>query len=98
MSDRQRRRSPFKMLFRKGVTETILYLASREKARYSDIKKQKYVVGDRTLSRTLKELQRQDIIRREVLSTFPISTSYSLTEKGKAVARCLNELKDSLAL
>ncbi len=80
------------------MAETILFLASKEKARYSDIKKQKYVIGDRTLSHILKELQKQNIIERKVLSTFPISTNYSLTEKGKTVAKCLKELKEGLTL
>jgi DNA-binding HxlR family transcriptional regulator len=72
----------------------ILFLASVEKASYSDIKKQEYVVGDRSLSRVLKELQSGGLINREALATYPISTSYSLTGKGKIVAKHLNELKE----
>jgi len=83
-------------LFRKGSAEVILFLASVEKARYSEIKKQKYVVGDRSLSRILKELQERGLIRREALPTYPISTSYSLTDKGKIVAKNLNKLKEIL--
>lgn len=86
----------FKLLFRKGVPETLLFLASKGKARYSEIKRQGYVVGDRSLSRILKELQEHGIITRSVLSTFPISTEYSLTEKGEAVAKPLKKLKDLL--
>jgi len=67
-----------------------------EKARYSDIKKQEYVVGDRSLSRILKELQRRGLIHRQALPTYPISTSYSLTDKGKMVAKLLKELKEIL--
>lgn len=83
-------------MFRKGAAEVILFLASMEKARYSDIKKQKYVVGDRSLSRILKELQKQGLILREALPTYPISTTYSLTDKGKLVAKLLNELKQAI--
>lgn len=88
--------SLFRTLFRKGAAEVILFLASMEKARYSDIKKQKYVVGDRSLSRILKELQKQGLILREALPTYPISTTYSLTDKGKLVAKLLNELKQAI--
>lgn len=92
----KRGKSPFRILFRKGAAEVILFLASVEKARYSDIKKQEYVVGDRSLSRILKELQRRGLIHREALATYPISTSYSLTDEGKIVARLLSELKEIL--
>jgi len=85
-----------KILFRKGTVEVILFLASVEKARYSDIRKQKYVVGDRSLSRILKELQGHALIRRETLPTYPVSTIYSLTNKGKLVAEHLNILKETL--
>jgi DNA-binding HxlR family transcriptional regulator len=90
------RLSEFKVLFRKGTVEVILFLASVEKARYSDIKKQKYVVGDRSLSRILKELQKRGLIHRDALPTYPISTTYSLTDKGKLVAKHLNILKEAL--
>jgi len=93
---KEQNRSPFKILFRKGASEVILFLASVETARYSDIKKQKYVVGDRSLSRILKELQKRGLIHREALPTYPISTSYSLTDKGKNVAKHLNKLKEIL--
>ena len=83
-------------LFRKGTVEVILHLASVEKARYSDIKKQKYVIGDRSLSRILKELQNRGLIRREAFPTYPVSTTYSLTNKGKLVAKHLNILKETL--
>ena len=96
MFKRERSQSPFRILFRKGAAEVILFLASVEKARYSEIKKQKYVVGDRSLSRILKELQERGLIRREALPTYPISTSYSLTDKGKTVAKHLNKLKEIL--
>jgi DNA-binding HxlR family transcriptional regulator len=84
----------FKFLFRKGVAETLLFLASKGSARYSEIKKQGYLIGDRSISRMLKELQKKGLINRKVLSTFPISTEYSLTEKGKAIANKLKELEE----
>lgn len=89
-------RLKFRILFRKGAVEVLLFLALMEKARYSDIKKQKYVVGDRSLSRILRELQKRGLIQREALPTYPISTTYSLTDKGKLVAKYLNILKEAL--
>ena len=99
MNDNKRAKSgtsQLRILFRKGTVEVILYLASVEKARYSDIKKQQYVIGDRSLSRILKELQKRELIRREVFPTYPVSTTYSLTDKGKLVAEHLNILQETL--
>lgn len=78
------------------MAEVLLFLASVEEARYSDIKRQKYVVGDRSLSRILKELQERSLVLREAHATYPVSTSYSLTEKGRIVAKHLKELKEIL--
>jgi DNA-binding HxlR family transcriptional regulator len=88
--------SPFHLLFSKGVAESLLFLATNGSARYSEIKRQGYVVGDRSLSRLLKELQSLGLVERKVLSTFPVSTEYSLTERGQRLARHLKELKTLL--
>lgn len=97
MFNKEPSQSPFRILFRKGAAEVILFLASKGKARYSDIRKQKYVVGDRSLSRILKELQKHNLIHREALPTYPVSTTYILTDKGKKVAKLLNELGSILS-
>jgi len=89
-------KSQLRTLFRKGTVDVILYLATAEKARYSDIKKRQYVIGDRSLSRILKELQKRELIRREVLPTYPVSATYALTDKGKLVSEHLNILKEAL--
>jgi DNA-binding HxlR family transcriptional regulator len=85
---------PLRVLFRKGAVETLLFLASKGSAKYSEIKRQGHVIGDRSLSRLLKELRAKSLVERKVQSTFPIATQYSLTEKGKAVAKHLDELRN----
>ena len=40
-------------------------------------------LNPRTLSRTLKYLQRMGIVKREVVGTEPFSVVYRLTEKGR---------------
>jgi DNA-binding HxlR family transcriptional regulator len=90
-------KSPFNVLFRKGASEVLIYLLTVERARYSDIRKQKFVVGDRSLSRLLKSLQDKGLIKREALPTYPVSTNYSLTDEGKEVAELLKSLKALLS-
>jgi len=92
--DRAQRDAPsLRMLFRKGAVETILFLASKGEARYSEVKRQRFLVGDRSLSRLLRELQRKGLVERRALPTFPVSTSYSLTDRGRMAAKHLEGLR-----
>ena len=87
-----KRETKLRCLFKKGAVEILLFLDSKGTARYSEIKKQEFVIGDRSLSRLLKELQTYGMIQRETLPTFPVSTQYSLTKKGKRAVKHLKEL------
>jgi len=49
------------------------------------------------LSANLKELEKEELINRRVVTTKPIQTYYSLTEKGKEVARRLGEIRAFLS-
>jgi len=84
--------NPYEFLFVRGVVECLLFLATIGPARYSQIRKQGCVSGDRSLSKLLKQLQAHGLVKREVLSTYPISTQYALTEKGKVVVKHLKDL------
>jgi DNA-binding HxlR family transcriptional regulator len=42
-------------------------------------------LSDRMLSERLKELEAEGIVRRTVLPTTPVTITYHLTEKGKAL-------------
>ena len=50
-------------------------------------------VSSKTLSRSLKHLVREEIIRRRVLDTSPVSVEYSLTERGIELSNALFEMK-----
>lgn len=51
--------------------------------RFSEIKEQLSGVSDRMLSDRLKELEKENIVARNVLETRPVLIQYSLTEKGR---------------
>jgi len=85
-----------RILFGKGVSETLLFLVSRGPSSYSMIRREGVSLGDRSLSRVLKELQENKLVERKVLPTFPVSTEYSLTRKGHRVAKQLQKLEDIL--
>ena len=50
-------------------------------------------IEGKTLSRVLKYLESQQIIRREVLRTRPISVQYALTEKGAELKPVVDSLQ-----
>ncbi|GHO98310.1 HxlR family transcriptional regulator [Reticulibacter mediterranei] len=49
-------------------------------------------ISTKALTDTLRHLERNEIIRREVTPTVPITVEYSLTEKGKAFRVVLSEM------
>ena len=50
-------------------------------------------INSKTLSRTLKYLQQDGIVRREIVSTQPFAVRYSLTEKGRDLRGVIEALK-----
>ena len=48
--------------------------------------------ADKTLSQTLKELERDGLIHREMYPEIPPKVEYSLTERGHSLVRVLDQL------
>lgn len=59
--------------------------------RYNELLK--FGIDSKTLSRALKNLEHNGIVRREILSTQPFSVRYSLTEKGRALKSVIDSLR-----
>ena len=51
-------------------------------------------ISSKTLSATLKQLQQEGIVKREVVSTQPFSVRYSLTTKGEGLKPVIDALKN----
>jgi DNA-binding HxlR family transcriptional regulator len=83
-------------LFKKGVIEVIFFLDKVGKAGYYEIYKQNFVVSRQTFANLLKELEDKGIVSRKVINERPPRVEYSLTEKGKEMARILNELNQMI--
>ena len=81
-----------RFLFKKGMIDVIFYLDKFGKAGYYKIYKQKFVVGRQTFGNILKKLEKEGIVNRKVIESRPPRVEYSLTEKGKNVAKMLYEL------
>jgi DNA-binding HxlR family transcriptional regulator len=67
----------------------INHLGRAKSLRYNEIKNQIGVISPKTLSDTLKVLEKEGLIKREVYPETPPRVEYSLTKEG-------NELKTAL--
>ena len=69
-------------------------LLSKKKIRFTEFKSQIANICDETLTKNLKTLQKENIVEKEVLKTFPPTTNYYLTQKGKDFSKVLKKIED----
>ena len=73
----------------------ILYcLMEYEPVRFNELQRYLKKVADKTLSRNLKELKADDLIRRVVYPQIPPRVEYSLTDRGHSLVEVLDKLCD----
>ena len=73
----------------------ILYcLMEYEPVRFNEMQSYLGRVADKTLSRNLKELERDELIVRTVYPQIPPKVEYSLTERGHSLVAVLDRLCD----
>ena len=72
---------------------TVLYALSLFKViRYNEMKRLVGVISHKTLSTTLKELEKDNLIIRKEYPQIPPKVEYSLSEKGESIIPILNEM------
>ncbi|MVT12058.1 winged helix-turn-helix transcriptional regulator [Chitinophaga tropicalis] len=64
------------------------------KRRFSDILNDVAGISNKMLSKELKELEINKLIRRIVLDTQPVTVQYELTEHGKTLQTIINNLTE----
>ena len=71
----------------------ILYcLMEFEVVRYNELKRYIGTISHKTLSLSLKELERDGLIHREEYPQIPPKVEYSLTETGQSLMKILDQL------
>jgi DNA-binding HxlR family transcriptional regulator len=70
----------------------ILFSLSTGNKRFKQISKEVTRITDKTLSKELKSLEANELIKREVYNTFPRTVEYSITAHGKSRERVMEEL------
>jgi DNA-binding HxlR family transcriptional regulator len=62
--------------------------------RFREIAKEVHGITDKMLSKELKDLEMNKLIRRNVYDTFPPTVEYTITEHGQSLKHVINELRD----
>jgi len=69
-------------------------LLKNKKSRFTNLKTDINNICDETLTKNLKTLEKEGIIEKEKLNTFPPTTNYFLTKKGKDFSKVLKKIED----
>ena len=71
----------------------VLYcLMEYEPVRFNEMRRYVGSAADKTLSQTLKELERDGLIHREMYPEIPPKVDYTLTERGHSLVQVLDQL------
>ena len=71
----------------------VLYcLMEYEPVRFNEMRRYVGTAADKTLSQTLKELERDGLIHREMYPEVPPKVEYTLTERGHSLVQVLDQL------
>ncbi|PTM40412.1 HxlR family transcriptional regulator [Bosea sp. 124] len=70
----------------------ILIMLERETLRFNELRRRIERVSQKMLSQTLKSLERDGLVRREVFATVPVTVEYSLTDLGRTLAHTVQGL------
>lgn len=70
----------------------ILFSLSESPKRYKQIAREVNGITDKTLSKELKSLEANKLVRRDVYDTFPPTVEYSITLHGLSLEKVLDEL------
>jgi DNA-binding HxlR family transcriptional regulator len=71
----------------------VLYcLMEYEPVRFNEMRRYLGSAADKTLSQTLKELERDGLINRKMYPEIPPKVEYTLTERGHSLMKVLDQL------
>lgn len=62
--------------------------------RFKQIAKEVDGITDKMLSKELKVLEMNQLVKRTIYDTFPPTVEYSITEHGQSLKKVINELKN----
>ncbi|ERK59791.1 putative HTH-type transcriptional activator HxlR [Gemella bergeri ATCC 700627] len=75
-------------------TILILHILSNKERRFNELQRELGEITQATLTKQLKQLERDGLIHREVYAQVPPKVEYSLTSIGKNFQKVLDELEN----
>ena len=72
----------------------ILYHLAQQTMRFSELQRQFTATSRKMLTQQLRELERDDLVHREVYAQVPPKVEYSLTDKGRSIKPILDLMCD----
>ncbi|MBI3521082.1 MAG: helix-turn-helix transcriptional regulator [Bacteroidetes bacterium] len=70
----------------------ILISLSKQAKRFKDISKEVNGISDKMLSKELKALEINKLVKREITDSSPATLEYSITKHGKSLEKVMKEL------
>ncbi|MGL4850582.1 MAG: winged helix-turn-helix transcriptional regulator [Clostridium sp.] len=70
----------------------IWILLQNEDVRYNELKRNVNGITDMMLSQCLKELEKDNVVKRTQYNELPLRVEYSLTDNGKKLSKIMEEL------
>ena len=71
----------------------IIIALTFEKKRFKEMQREIEHITPRMLSKELKELETNQLVKRTVFDTVPVTVEYNLTPYGKSLYRVIEELR-----
>ncbi|MEM7183355.1 MAG: helix-turn-helix domain-containing protein [Spirochaetota bacterium] len=71
----------------------VLWRLREKTLRYSQIKKTLPHISDKMLSKTLRDLEADGFVTREIFPVIPPKTEYTITKRGSKVIPAINTLR-----
>lgn len=68
-------------------------LLEKKENKFSILEKEIHGISTATLSKNLKKLEKEKIIKKEILKTFPRCTNYKISKKGKKFLKIIKEIE-----
>ncbi len=83
-----------RVLDRIGDTWAVLILIALDEGtlRFNALRRRIENISQKMLSQTLKSLERDGLVRREVFPTVPVTVEYSLTDLGRTLSQTVHRL------
>jgi len=82
-------------ILRMPSVKILLFMLEKGEVRYTDLAD--LFTSRGTLSLNLKDLEEEKLMQRRVVTSKPIQAYYSLTDRGKEIAKRLSEMKKALS-